>query len=65
MGRIKGTLVKRTTKELIKKYPERFNDKFEDNKKAVIELVPSHKKLRNSIAGYAARVMRMKKAEKI
>lgn len=64
MGRIKGTLVKRTTRALIKKYPERFNDNFEDNKKVVREKVASYKKLRNSIAGYITRVVRMNQKEK-
>lgn len=62
MGRIKTTLIKRTANTLIKKYPEKFSESFEENKKAVEELaeVPS-KKLRNVIAGYITRLTRKQK----
>lgn len=55
MGRIKTTLVKRTSRELIEKTPESFTSKFEDNKKALGRTLPS-KKIRNMVAGYIARI---------
>lgn len=62
MGRIKTTLIKRTANTLIKKYPEKFTEDFEKNKKIVAELasIPS-KKLRNVIAGYTARLTKKQK----
>lgn len=53
MGRIRITLVKRAGENLLKKYPDRFQANFEENKKVVSELAEIHsKKLRNVIAGY-------------
>jgi len=54
MGRIKTTLVKRTAIGLIDKSPESFTEKFEDNKKALGNTMPS-KRLRNMIAGFISR----------
>ena len=57
MGRIKTTLIKRTANSLIKKYPDRFTEDFEENKKTVEELAEiQSKKLRNVIAGYITRL---------
>ena len=56
MGRIKTKQVKRITNELIEKHGDRITASFEDNKKVVAEYLDSEsKKLRNIIAGYAAR----------
>ena len=54
MGRIKPTLVKRTTRQLIEQSSESFGKTFEENKKALGSTLPS-KKMRNKIAGYIAR----------
>ena len=63
MGRIKGTLVKRTTKELVTNYKTKFSGDFEANKKAVFAILPTaSKKVRNSVSGYISRIM--KRAEK-
>ncbi len=65
MGRIKGTLVKRTTKDLITKHPTRFSDNFEENKKGVSgSVLGVPKKLRNSIAGYITRLQGRAKKQK-
>jgi len=55
MGRIKSTLVKRTSRQLIEKSPESFDKTFETNKKALDKTLSS-KKMRNKIAGYIARI---------
>ena len=60
MGRIKGTIIKRTTKELLKKYPNDFTADFAENKKLVAQYV-KQKKFRNSIAGYIARLVKKEK----
>ncbi len=62
MGRIKPTMVKRASFELLKKDLP-FTDKFEDNKKLLRNEMPS-KKVRNKIAGYLARLVRAENSEK-
>lgn len=54
MGRIKGALIKRTARALMKE-PNLFTEKFNDNKALLGSSMPS-KKLRNGIAGYVTRV---------
>jgi ribosomal protein S17E len=58
MGRIKTTMVKRATLDLLKQDVP-FTSDFEENKKLLKDTMPS-KKIRNKIAGYIAR---LKKAE--
>ena len=61
MGRIKTTLIKRKTRELLDRHGERFTLDFTENKRLVTQLtIMSSKKLRNIIAGY---VTRLKKKE--
>ncbi|MEK6835907.1 MAG: 30S ribosomal protein S17e [Nanoarchaeota archaeon] len=59
MGRIKTKLVKRTAKELIDLYRDKFSNDFNLNKEIVKELaeIPS-KKLRNVTAGYISRLVK-------
>jgi len=65
MGRIKGTLVKRATKDLMKEDSTKFSADFEKNKKVVSEAIPGmNKKIRNSIAGYIARLQTKNKKKK-
>ena len=54
MGRIKGTLVKRVSREVMEKYHDQLTTDFEKNK---LFLNPQgiQKKTRNSIAGYISR----------
>jgi small subunit ribosomal protein S17e len=53
MGNIRPTFIKRTAIEMLKKYPEEFNDDFEHNKESVNRLaVISTISLRNKVAGY-------------
>ncbi|MEK6860853.1 MAG: 30S ribosomal protein S17e [Nanoarchaeota archaeon] len=59
MGRIKTTLVKRTSKKLLVEYPDRFSPDFEKNKPIVHELLPRiNKKMRNIVAGYVTRLVK-------
>lgn len=57
MGRIKTTLIKQKTKELMVRYREKFTTDFTANKKLTNQFtdVPS-KKLRNTVAGYLTRL---------
>ena len=62
MGRIKTTLVKRRTKQLLTKRGDQFTSDFSDNKKLTRQNAKVvSKKLRNIIAGY---MTRLKKNEK-
>ena len=64
MGRIKGTLVKRTTKDLLRYHKSKFNSELENNKISVSGVIPGiPKKIRNSVAGYVTRLMK-KEGEK-
>jgi small subunit ribosomal protein S17e len=48
--------IKRTAKELIRRFPDRFSADFENNKQAVISLITGGTpKVRNQIAGYITR----------
>jgi len=66
MGKVRTTVVKRTARKLLEKYPDLFNGDFEHNKKVVSMLVELRsKKLRNQIAGYITHLVnRRKKLEK-
>lgn len=55
MGRIKSTLIKRTSRQLLEKSPESFSKDFEVNKKVLGNSLPS-KRLRNRVAGYISRL---------
>jgi len=55
MGRIKSTLIKRTSRQLLKNSDESFGKTFEENKKTLGNTLTS-KKMRNKIAGYVARI---------
>jgi len=66
MGRIKTMLIKRTVNSLIAKHPDRFKDDFEENKKLVEDVAEIRsKKLRNVIAGYLTRLVKVQKREQI
>ena len=61
MGRVKNSLIKRTARSLLKE-ENKFTDKFEDSKRLLGSTMPS-KRLRNSIAGYIARLKKQEKAK--
>ena len=64
MGRIKTQLTKRTALELMEKYPDKFKDKFDENKKIVDEIIKiKSKKIRNTISGYLVRLVKQKQQE--
>jgi|TARA_B100002003_G_scaffold247805_1_gene280119 ribosomal protein S17E len=60
MGRIKSTLIKRTSRKLIENSDESFGKTFEENKKSLGNTLPS-KRMKNSIAGYITRLKRNQK----
>jgi small subunit ribosomal protein S17e len=64
MGRVKGTLIKRVSRELITKYPDKFTSDFEKNKKIMGKILTTYKRFRNSIAGYVARLIKRQEKKK-
>jgi small subunit ribosomal protein S17e len=57
LGKVRTDTVKRTSRELIRRFPERFTGEFESDKEAVNDLVVTQsKRLRNRIAGYVTRL---------
>ena len=65
MGKVRTDTVKRISREVLKKFPERFTGDFESDKQAVNDLVITQsKRLRNRIAGYVTR-LKVVEAERI
>ena len=63
MGNIRTTFVKRISKELIETHND-FTTDFETNKKLVSEYsTVSTKHLRNKIAGYVTRLVRLEQTQ--
>jgi small subunit ribosomal protein S17e len=58
LGNVRTDQVKRTARELVRRFPDKFSNNFEENKLLVGKLVqgPS-RKVRNQIAGYIARYL--------
>ncbi|ALL00105.1 30S ribosomal protein S17e [Pyrodictium delaneyi] len=62
MGKVRIGIVKRTARKLITLYPDLFTEDFEHNKRVVSQLIETpSKKLRNQIAGYVTRLVRLYK----
>lgn len=58
MGKVRPEHVKRTAKELVQRFPDKFTTNFKNNKKLVKEFTNlSSTKLRNRIAGYVTRLV--------
>ena len=56
MGNVRTDQIKRTAKELIKRFPNKFSNNFEENKHLVGLLTQGTTiKIRNQIAGYITR----------
>ena len=57
MGKVRTEQVKRLAHELLNKYPDKITSDFENNKQVVMTYTNiSSTKLRNRVAGYAARL---------
>lgn len=64
MGRIKTQMIKRLTHELIDRHAEKFSEDFTQNKELVgASISGASKKMRNVIAGYVTRLVRMKRVK--
>ncbi len=57
MGKVRTDTVKRISREVLRRFPERFAGDCESDKQAVNDLVSTQsKRLRNRIAGYVTRL---------
>jgi len=57
LGKVRTEQVKRIARQLLDRYPSKFTSDFEKNKELVDALTNiSSTKLRNRVAGYAARL---------
>jgi len=64
MGRIRGKWVKNIAKKLVEKYPDKFNNNFDDNKKFIEGLkIIDDKPIRNKIAGYIVSEVQKRRIE--
>ncbi len=60
MGNIRPKFIKRTAIEMLKRYPDNFNDDFDHNKLVVSKVADVYStKLRNRVAGYITRYRRV------
>ena len=58
MGSVRTEQIKRTAKELVKRFPDKFTRDFENNKHLVKALIQGGTpKVRNQIAGYITRFL--------
>ena len=58
MGKVRPEHVKRISRELVERFPEKFTRDFENNKKLVEALTNiNSKKLRNRVAGYTTQLV--------
>jgi small subunit ribosomal protein S17e len=64
LGKVKTEHIKRTAKELIARFPDKFSTNFDDNKHMVDALTRgATTKVRNQIAGYITRAFSIAQAE--
>ena len=65
LGRIKTIMVKRVTKQLVSEHKEEFTDDYNKNKEVLKKyIITKSPKIRNVIAGYAARLIKQSKQDK-
>ena len=57
MGKVRIAAVKKVSRELVTRYPDKFSKNYEENKIALATLVDARtKRLRNRIVGYVTRL---------
>ena len=60
MGRVKTTSIKRVGNKLVRQHRSQFSKEFDNNKEILPKfVVVSSKKLRNVLAGYITRLMKV------
>jgi len=60
LGKVRPAFIKRTARELLEHYRDKFKPDFEHNKRIVQELTNvKSKRIRNRIAGYITRLIKI------
>jgi small subunit ribosomal protein S17e len=63
LGKVKTEQIKRTGKELMTRFPNKFSNNFEENKKLVDVLTSGTTiRVRNKVAGYITRTVALSEA---
>jgi small subunit ribosomal protein S17e len=63
LGKVKTEQIKRTGKELMTRFPNKFSNNFEENKKLVDVLTAGTTiRVRNKVAGYITRTVALSEA---
>ncbi|UCF45353.1 MAG: 30S ribosomal protein S17e [Candidatus Bathyarchaeota archaeon] len=63
MGKVKTEHIKRLGKELLSRFPDKFSNNFDDNKRAVDTLTEGvTTKVRNQVAGYITHTISLTQA---
>jgi len=58
LGKVRTEYIKRVARELLKRFPDKFSEDFESNKKIVASLTRgATPKIRNQIAGYITHML--------
>jgi len=66
MGKVRNETIKKFSRTIIEKYPDKFSQDFENNKKLLEEVADiQSKKLKNKIAGYVTTLMSRTPSEPI
>jgi len=64
LGKVKTEQIKRTGKELMARFPDKFSSNFDDNKRAVNALTQgATTRIRNQIAGYITHTLTLAQAD--
>lgn len=66
MGKVRTEMVKRISNELVDRYERSLTTEFEQNKQFLKEIgLDVSKKLRNKIAGYITRIMKIEEVTEL
>lgn len=64
MGNVRTDQIKRTARELVRRFPDKFTANFDENKRLVSLLLEgATTKIRNQIAGYITRYLASEEIE--
>ena len=64
MRRVKSLSIKRTTRKLLREYPDLFSADFEHNKQVLTKILETDKRTKNSVAGYITRLLKKEQKSK-
>ncbi|RLE95054.1 MAG: 30S ribosomal protein S17e [Thermoprotei archaeon] len=66
MGKVRPGFIKRLARKLLETYPDKFTTDFEANKRLVAKLTNiQSKRVRNRVAGYITRLVKLSEREQV